>query len=136
MHTRRTNRRQLLGLGAGFVLTGAALSGCTWLDARSSNRLTVNLLDQGEIDKPTLTIPTGSTVVWRNVGTDRRAITTDASLLDDPSLVAVPEGVEPWDSGDLTAGMTWEFTFDEPGTWMYVDRLGGGQAVGVIVVEE
>lgn len=136
MATRRYNRRRLLGLGGAMVLTGSALSGCTWLDARSSTRLTVNLLDRGEIDQATVTISTGTTVVWQNLGTDRRAITTDASLLDDPSLVVVPEGAEPWDSGDLTAGMTWEFTFAEPGTWVYVDRLAGRQSTGVVIVEE
>lgn len=119
-----------------MVLTGSALSGCTWLDARSSTRLTVHLLDRGEIDQATVTISTGTTVVWQNLGTDRRAITTDASLLGDPSLVVVPEGAEPWDSGDLTAGMTWEFTFEEPGTWVYVDRLAGRQSTGVVIVEE
>ncbi len=136
MQTRRTNRRRLFALGAGCVLTGLATSGCTWLDARSNTRVTVNVVAQEEFEPATISISPGTTVVWHNLTSQLHAVTTDASLVEDSAVIVVPEGATPWDSGDLLAGVTWEHTFTEPGTWVYIDRYLGSRMVGVIIVED
>lgn len=130
------SRRRLIALGAGLVVTGGATTGCTWLDARSNDRVTVTVEDQYVLAPATLEIPVGTTVVWQNQSDSRIAVSTDSSQVDDPALVVVPEGQAAWESGDLTAGMTWEYTFDQPGTWVYVLKPVDGQVMGVITVQE
>ena len=132
----RLSRRRLIAFGAGCAATVTVTTGCTWLDARSNDRVTVTVADQYVLDPATLEIPVGTTVVWQNQSASRIAVSTDSSQVDDPALVVVPEGQASWESGDLTAGMTWERTFDHPGTWVYVLKPVDGQVMGVIAVHE
>lgn len=53
------------------------------------------------------------------------------------SHVALPEGVAPWDSGELTGGQTWSRTFDVPGTYRYFCGPHEGRGmIGTITVTD
>jgi plastocyanin len=72
-----------------------------------------------------LTVRAGTTVVWTNNGRARHTATADDGLFD---------------SGSLSSGGVFEFTFDTPGTYAYFCRLHGGHGgqgmAGTIVVTE
>jgi plastocyanin len=51
-----------------------------------------------------LVITTGSTVVWRNNGTNTHTVTSADKLFD---------------SGDIAPGASWKYTFDQPGAFAY-----------------
>jgi plastocyanin len=72
-----------------------------------------------------LTVRAGTTVVWTNNGRARHTATADDGLFD---------------SGSLSGGGVFEFTFDTPGTYAYFCRLHGGHGgqgmAGTIVVTE
>jgi plastocyanin len=72
-----------------------------------------------------LTVRVGTTVVWTHNGRARHTVSADDGLFD---------------SGSLSAGGVFEFTFDTPGTYAYFCRLHGGHGgqgmAGTIVVTE
>jgi len=83
----------------------------------------------------TLTIRRGDTVEWRNRSPFTHTITTDPGMVDDPALVAVPDGVAPFHSGDIPAGETYRRTFSEPGVYKYSCQPHEGLGMqGIIVV--
>ena len=51
-----------------------------------------------------LTVPVGTTVVWRNVGLQAHSVTSQDQLFD---------------SRLLDSGKSWSYTFDAPGTYRY-----------------
>lgn len=52
----------------------------------------------------------------------RHTVTADPSLAFDPAHVTLPVGVEPFDSGALLPGQTFERTFDVAGEYNYICR--------------
>jgi plastocyanin len=93
--------------------------------------------DARKFEPAELTIPKGTTVTWQHVSGSTHTATADPSRASDQANVALPEGVEPWDSGNATSGQTWSYTFDVPGTYRYfcAPHEGGGM-VGTITVTE
>jgi plastocyanin len=67
-----------------------------------------------------ITVPVGATVRWTNRGQQRHTITSDADL---------------WDSGELTAGASYSYTFTRAGTYPYHCTIHGKEMRGVIVVQ-
>lgn len=71
-------------------------------------------------DPSTITIPVGTTVVWTNDdGADHTSTSDDGT----------------WDSGVIEPGDSFEFTFDEPGTYTYLCEIHPTQMQGTVVVE-
>lgn len=132
---RGLSRRALLrGIPAALALP--LVSGCTWLDAVEDERHTVKLTDQARFEPAGLTIPVGATVVWRNMDEQRHTVTGNPEELGDPNRVALPDGAEPWDSGDLLPGEQFTHTFTVPGTYVYACRyLQSEGMVGTVTVE-
>jgi len=64
----------------------------------------------------TLTVAAGTTVVWTN----EDAVGHTVTAADGIEVGAAPTGL--FDSGILDQGDTFEFTFDEPGTYFYLCR--------------
>ena len=60
-----------------------------------------------DYDPDTLTIKKGSTVIWIN---------------DDNSLHTVTEDDDEFDSGSISPGNTWSYTFNTVGTYDYYDQ--------------
>lgn len=135
----RISRRTLLRRGgrtAAGLAVAATASGCTWLDARDDDRYTVEITTRARFEPGGLTVPAGATVVWRNMDEQPHRVTTDAGILPDPNRVSVPDGAESWDSGDLSAGEQWSYTFDVPGEYLYACSYHQADGmVGTITVE-
>jgi plastocyanin len=97
--------------------TGAGQSG----GGGSTSEIVVRIFDYG-FEPPLLTIPAGSTVIWANTGAVAHTVT--GTLNGEPA----------WDSGEITPGGLYSFTFAEPGTYDYVCTLHPEMA-GTIIVE-
>ncbi len=84
-----------------------------------------------------VTITVGQNVLWTNTSSLTHTVTADPSLAQDPSHVQLPEGAQPFNSGDMAPGATFRHTFDVPGTYVYFciphEAMG---MVGRIVVRE
>jgi plastocyanin len=133
------SRRSLLRRGgqavAGLAVVTAA-SGCTWLDATDDDRYMVEITNQARFEPSGLTVPVGATVVWRNMDDRPHTVTTDPDVLPDPTRVSLPDGAEPWDSGEISTGERWTYTFEVPGTYLYACRYHQADGmVGTITVE-
>lgn len=78
----------------------------------------------------------GDTVQWTNPSQAMHTVTADASLADEPETsVRLPEGAEPFDSGEIDPGESWSRTFDVEGRYVYFcipHELAG--MVGTLVV--
>jgi hypothetical protein len=70
---------------------------------------------------PEITMPVGATVEW--VGSCEARIVSQS----------VPPGGEPFDSGVLSAGMSFAFVPRVAGEWTYVDGINGGTGGKLIV---
>lgn len=67
-----------------------------------------------------LTVSVGDTVTWRTVGPIPHTSTCDPSLAANPAQsVALPQGAEPWNSGDVGDGQEFSHTFEVPGDYTY-----------------
>lgn len=76
----------------------------------TENVQTVSMVDTS-FDPQELTVSVGTTVRWVN----------DSDL---PHTTTADDGV--WDSGNMDAGATFEFTFEEPGEYPYYCEFHGG----------
>lgn len=96
---------------------------------------TVVLTPDFHFDPQEVTIKTGQAVEWRNEGRSPQTVTADPALVEDASLVQLPEGAEPWNSGVLNHGETFVKVFDTPGEYDYVSipRAKDGMTGRVIV---
>ena len=114
---------------AGLVLAAAMVSAATGesrgIEIRLTNRVMFTQRPDAPSDHETvtpyeLTIPAGTTVNWY-VESGKHAIAANDNSFN---------------SGLLTAGMTWQHRFDTPGTYRFHDdfHLGGEQkALGGII---
>ena len=69
---------------------------------------------------PTVTIQKGDTVEWINNADSLHAVTTNAQSVQNPKDVSLPQGAKPFDSGFMTPGTKWSYTFTVPGTYKYL----------------
>lgn len=85
-----------------------------------------------------LTVNVGDTVTWRTVGPIPHTSTCDPSLAANPEQsVALPEGAEPWNSGDVGDGEEFSHTFEVPGEYRYfcIPHEAAGM-IGTLTVQE
>ncbi|MBM4029867.1 MAG: plastocyanin [Planctomycetes bacterium] len=66
-----------------------------------------------------VTVTVGQTVVWTNTSSMSHTVTADPARAKDPSHVRLPEGAQPFDSGDMPPGATFRHTFEVPGEYVY-----------------
>jgi plastocyanin len=92
---------------------------------------------QGEQFAPqNVTIRAGQSVEWKNNTGDPHTVT----LVPDRALVsadaALPNNAQPFDSGTISAGMSFTHTFTVPGTYRYYCTLHEGNGmVGEVIVK-
>lgn len=67
----------------------------------------------------TLNIQVGDRVTWRNTSDFVHTATGDPARAVDPDHVQLPDGADPWHSGDVAAGGEYSRTFDVPGEYHY-----------------
>jgi plastocyanin len=94
---------------AGSIAASGAASGAT----------VVKMTNEMKFDPAQITIKVGTTVRWENVASVVHTSTDDASKAPDPKDAALPSGAQPWDSGLLQPGQTFEHTFTVPGAYTY-----------------
>lgn len=79
----------------------------------------VGMTDALDFEPETVTIPAGETVRWENTSFVVHTVTADPAEATQDGSVQLPEGAEPFDSGTLETDETFEYTFEEPGTYRY-----------------
>ncbi|NIR59592.1 MAG: hypothetical protein GWO02_08745 [Gammaproteobacteria bacterium] len=79
----------------------------------------------------------GQTVQWKNSSLLVHTVTAVPHLAARAEHVAVPDGGEPFNSGNMEPDDTFRHTFEVPGTYRYfcIPHEGAGM-VGEVVVEE
>ena len=89
-------------------------------------------------DPQTVTINPGQTVRWNNTSLIWHTVTFDPSKAKDENHVALPKGVEPFDSGKVNSNGNYWHTFTEPGIYHYicVPHESKGMAGTVVVVQK
>jgi plastocyanin len=75
---------------------------------------------------PTLTVAVGRPVVWRHEGATQHTVTSG-------SPTSNPGGL--FDSGLISPGSGFQFTFNAPGTFPYFCRVHGVAMTGTITVQ-
>ncbi len=75
-------------------------------------------------------IQAGDMVRWTNTSLLIHTVTAHPDRVADPSRVLLPEGVEPFDSGDLAPGESFTQVFPVPGEYIYL--CIPHQAIGMI----
>lgn len=85
----------------------------------------------------TITVKVGETVRWTNPSDVRHTVTADKTKANDPSNVVLPEGAEPFNSGNIEAGGSWSYTFEVAGRYKYfcIPHEAAGMVAEVIVEE-
>ncbi len=96
-----------------------AESGGTTANEPSVEQAEVDMVDIS-FDPTEITVPVGAIVVWTNQDNVDHTTTAD-------------EGT--WDSGVLGSGESFEFAFDEPGTYAYLCQIHPTVMLGSITVE-
>ena len=131
----KVSRRVFMRTGGMAIigLIAVPLAGC----GEDGNTVHTVTMTNGLIFEPSvLRIKVGERVRWRNTGIVVHSVTTDPEVAQDSTLVLVPGGTEPWDSGLIQAGDTWERAFDMVGEYRYLcmpHEMAG--MTGIIIVE-
>ena len=79
----------------------------------------VEMTDDLTFEPEQLTVKVGDIVTWRNTGSIVHTATDDPTKAQDPANAVLPEGAEPWDSGDVAGGEEFSHTFETPGDYTY-----------------
>jgi plastocyanin len=82
-------------------------------------------------------IRAGQTVTWKNSsGREVHTVTADPRQAASAEDVQLPTGAQPFDSGYMNPGQTYQHTFRKPGTYRYVCTLHEVQRmIGQVVVK-
>ena len=80
---------------------------------------TVKMTDELKFDPATISIKTGDTVHWDNVASISHSSTDDPSKAATASDAKLPSGAQPWDSGLLNPGQTFDHQFSVAGEYDY-----------------
>jgi len=97
---------------------------------------TVTMTDGLRFEPSQVTVPVGSTVLWRNGSTVLHTVTADPTKVGTASNVRLPAGVDPFASESLAPGQTFAQPLTVAGEYRYVCRIHEGSGmIGTIVVE-
>jgi plastocyanin len=83
----------------------------------------------------TVTIKSGDTVHWTNAYSISHTVTFDPAMAATPANVALPDGVAPFDSGNIEEDGSFSHTFTVKGTYKYVCKYHEAMGmVGTVIV--
>ncbi|MGH2588049.1 MAG: cupredoxin domain-containing protein, partial [Dehalococcoidia bacterium] len=106
-----------LGAGVGIVLCIVIAPGGAQT-ARAQAPTAVSIVDFA-FQPATVTVPVGGTVTWTNTGNAPHTSTSTTGA---------------WDSGRLTTGQSFSFTFQQAGSFAYICTIHP-QMMGTVVVQ-
>jgi len=96
----------------------------------------VTMTDELHFEPPRVTVPAGTTVLWRNASAVEHTVTADPSRTRTASNVQLPAGAEIFDSGSLPPGQTFTRQLTVAGEYRFVCRIHEGSGmIGAITVE-
>ena len=97
---------------------------------------TIGMTNSLKYEPARVTVQVGDTVLWRNNSDLMHTVTADPDEAMDPAHVHIPEGGQPFNSGNLAAGETFRHTFETPGRWQYfcIPHEAAGM-IGEVIVE-
>lgn len=133
---------RVLTVRTAFRRAGAALAALIFVAGAVPSIAAAKTVEVKMTDTPpkfvplTVTIQKGDTVEWINNAASLHSVTTNPAVAQDPKDVSAPAGAKPFDSGFMTPGAKWSYTFSVPGTYKYLclphekDHM-----VGVVVVK-
>ena len=103
-----------------FVLGLLAAKAPAWADTAKPKVVVVNMYDAEPFYKPEkLTIKPGQTVEWKNDGQTVHSVSTTPDNAQNPKDVSIPGGAQPFDSGFISPGGSFSYTFKVPGSYKY-----------------
>lgn len=97
----------------------AAASPSPLASPAAGGAFTVTMTSANRYEPPTLTVPRGASVTWRNTGSIGHTVTDDPAKAQNRANAALPAGAQPWDSGTIAGGQSFTRTFDTPGDYTY-----------------
>ena len=101
------------------------------------DRIKQEISESEDKEKPKVNFEVGETVTWRNDSALVHTVTGKPSEAASAESVALPEGAEPWGSGRLGPGETFEHTFEVAGKYQYFCiPHEGADMYGYVTVEE
>lgn len=126
---RPLTRRQVLvaGLASASALVLAACGASSSPSASASggsgggagSTTTVKMTDELKFDPATISIKVGDTVHWDNAASISHSSTDDPSKAATASDAKLPSGAQPWNSGLLNPGQTFDHQFTVAGEYDY-----------------
>ncbi len=101
----------------------------------TGSTIVVQMNDRLRFVPTEITIKAGDTVEWRNIGLIPHTVTADPRRAPSSRNIELPEGASAFDSGWVTSGQSFRYTFSEPGVYRYI-CLPHEQArmVGTVIV--
>ncbi|MEZ4869292.1 MAG: plastocyanin/azurin family copper-binding protein [Caldilineaceae bacterium] len=133
------NRRRILQW-AGKAMLGIGLAplvaACSIVTRPRLFNVTMSGPDPTMFLPGSLTIPRGATVIWKNDDIYPHTVTCQPTEGQaGASYAKLPQGAQPWDSGNIYTGETWSYTFTTPGDYLYYSRRDeSGHMLGSITV--
>ncbi|MBF6560869.1 MAG: hypothetical protein IVW56_11295 [Candidatus Binataceae bacterium] len=104
--------------GVSLVGLAAAMSATAALAAPA---LVIKMTDKPPMYEPTkATVKVGDTVEWVNDAKTLHSVTADPDSAQKPGDVSLPPGAQPFDSGFMQPGATFDYTFKVAGTYKYL----------------
>jgi plastocyanin len=97
----------------------------------------VEIIEGNQFSPAEITIAPGDTVTWVNTTDQVHTSSADPEIATDQNNVQLPEGAEPWHSGNIESGEEYSVTLDVPGMYVYFcyPHQDDGM-IGVIIVED
>jgi plastocyanin len=83
----------------------------------------VRMTDQNRFDPPLVRVKVGQVVLWKNTSVETHSVTDIPQAAISEEEAALPNGAEPFDSGNLGIGDQYSHRFTQPGTYRYFCSL-------------
>jgi plastocyanin len=97
---------------------------------------TVTMMDGLLFEPARVTVPLGTTAVWRNSSAVSHTVTADPAQAMTASNIQLPAGAEPFESETVQAGQTFVRQLTVAGEYRYVCHIHEGSGMmGIITVE-
>lgn len=125
------------GLSLAIVLfTGIGLlNGPAVAQTNSEPAVVVGMTNTLTFTPDTVLVQVGETVVWKNDSVIVHTVTADDEEATMDESVRLPEGAQPFNSGDLEPEEMFEYTFDVPGRYRYFCIPHEAAMRGTVIVE-